>query len=105
MPAGEDPDSIVRSKGKTEFEKRISAAREFFDYWIEREVAATDLSSVGTKVQLARKLADTVSAVHKPDHARGNREQSLCASRDRAYGVRSAPAKARSKPQLRRGTQ
>ncbi|MFZ0916361.1 MAG: DNA primase, partial [Candidatus Udaeobacter sp.] len=36
MPAGEDPDSLVRREGKTAFEKRIADARDFFDYWIER---------------------------------------------------------------------
>ena len=39
MPPGEDPDSIVRSKGKIEFETRVAQAKEFFDYWIERETA------------------------------------------------------------------
>jgi len=66
MPAGEDPDSIVRRHGKAEFEKRINNARDFFDYWIEREAAATDLSSVGAKMQLARRLAETVARVHDP---------------------------------------
>ena len=66
MPAGEDPDSIVRVQGKEEFEKRIAAARDFFDYWIEREAAATDLNSLGAKMQLARKLAETVGRVHDP---------------------------------------
>ncbi len=66
MPAGEDPDSIVRRQGKAEFEKRISGARDFFDYWIEREATATDLGSLGAKTQLARKLAETVSRVHDP---------------------------------------
>jgi DNA primase len=66
MPPGEDPDSIVRSKGRAEFEKRIAEAREFFDYWIEREANATDLSSMGAKMQLARKLAETVARVHDP---------------------------------------
>ena len=66
MPVGEDPDSIVRSKGKAEFEKRIAGARDFFDYWIERETAATDLDSLGAKMQLARKLAETVARVHDP---------------------------------------
>ncbi|HEX8679101.1 MAG TPA: DNA primase, partial [Chthoniobacterales bacterium] len=45
MPAGEDPDSIVRKRGKADFEVRISSARDFFDYWIEREAASTDLAS------------------------------------------------------------
>src|SRR6266513_680322 len=57
MPAGEDPDSLVRREGKEEFEKRIGAARDFFDYWIDHEIAAVDLHSLGAKVQVARRLA------------------------------------------------
>src|SRR5438270_12692146 len=64
MPAGEDPDSLVRREGKEEFEKRVAAARDFFDYWIEREASSVDLSSLGAKLQLVRKLAGTVSRVH-----------------------------------------
>src|SRR5436853_5618091 len=66
MPAGEDPDSLIRREGKEKFEKRVAAARDFFDYWIEREVAIVDLSSLGAKMQLVRKLAGTVSRVHDP---------------------------------------
>ncbi len=43
-----------------------ATARDFFDYWIEHEAAATDLNSVGAKMQLARKLAETVARVHDP---------------------------------------
>lgn len=66
MPPGEDPDSIVRSAGRVEFENRIAEARDFFDYWIERETAATDLGSLSEKMQLARRLAETVARVHDP---------------------------------------
>ncbi len=66
MPAGEDPDSIVRREGKEAFEQRIAEAQDFFDYWIEREAAATDLSAMGAKMQLARKMAETVARVHDP---------------------------------------
>ena len=66
MPAGEDPDSLIRREGKEAFEKRVSAARDFFDSWIEREAASTDLDSLGAKMQLARKLAETVARVHDP---------------------------------------
>ncbi|MEP6699209.1 MAG: DNA primase, partial [Verrucomicrobiota bacterium] len=66
MPAGEDPDSLVRKKGKEEFEKRIAEARDFFDAWIEHEATATNLNSLGEKMQLARKLAETVGRVHDP---------------------------------------
>ena len=66
MPAGEDPDSLLRRKGKEDFEERIAAARDFFDYWIERETAATDLTSLGAKMELARNLAETISHVRDP---------------------------------------
>ncbi|MDQ6655660.1 MAG: DNA primase, partial [Verrucomicrobiota bacterium] len=66
MPPGEDPDSIVRRQGRDAFADRIAAARDFFDYWLDREAAATDLASMGAKMQLARKLADTVARVHDP---------------------------------------
>ncbi|MDQ2824241.1 MAG: toprim domain-containing protein, partial [Verrucomicrobiota bacterium] len=66
MPAGEDPDSLVRKKGKQDFEKRVASARDFFEYWIDREAAATNLDSLGAKMELARRLAETVSYVHDP---------------------------------------
>jgi DNA primase len=66
MPAGEDPDSVIRHRGKDEFEKRVAAARDFFDSWIEHETASTNLDSLGAKMQLARKLADTVARVQDP---------------------------------------
>src|SRR6202011_2033783 len=66
MPPGQDPDSLIRRDGKEEFEKRVAAARDFFDHWIEREVAIVDLSSFGAKMQLARRLAETVSHVRDP---------------------------------------
>ena len=66
MPAGEDPDSLVRREGKGSFESRVARARDFFDYWIERETAGVDLGSLGAKMQLARSLAETVSRVGDP---------------------------------------
>jgi DNA primase len=66
MPPSEDPDCLVRREGKEKFEKRIASARDFFDYWIEREAADVDLASIGAKTQLARSLAQTVSRIHDP---------------------------------------
>ena len=66
LPAGEDPDSLVRREGKEKFENRVASAQDFFDYWIEREMQATDVSSLGAKLQLARRLAETISRVHDP---------------------------------------
>jgi DNA primase len=66
MPAGEDPDSMVRTRGREEFEKQIAGARDFFDAWIERETASTDLDSIGAKMQLANRLAETIARVQDP---------------------------------------
>jgi DNA primase len=66
LPAGEDPDSLVRRDGKEQFEKRVATARDFFDYRIEREITGIDLTSMGAKIQAARNLAATVSRVHDP---------------------------------------
>jgi DNA primase len=66
LPAGEDPDSLVRREGKEKFENRVASAQDFFDYWIEREMEAADMSSLGAKMQVARRLAETVSRVHDP---------------------------------------
>ena len=66
LPPGEDPDSLVRREGKEQFEKLIANAQDFFDYWIQREIASIDLTSTGAKIQAARNLAATVSRVHDP---------------------------------------
>ena len=66
LPPGEDPDSLVRREGKEKFENRVASAQDFFDYWIEREMESADVSSLGAKMQLARRMAETVSRVHDP---------------------------------------
>ncbi|MEO8438607.1 MAG: DNA primase [Spartobacteria bacterium] len=66
MPPGEDPDSLVRKEGAEVFGARIENARDFFEYWIERQVSATDLTNLNAKMQIARELADTVARVHDP---------------------------------------
>jgi len=64
LPPRQDPDSLVRSEGKEAFEKRVAAARDFFDHWINHKMASVDLDSIGAKMQAARELAVTVSHVH-----------------------------------------
>src|SRR6476469_9740735 len=66
MPAGEDPDSMVRKRGREEFEKLVSGARDFFDWWIERETSAAELDSLSAKMQLAQRLAETIGRVQDP---------------------------------------
>jgi len=66
MPPGEDPDSLVRKSGRQKFEELITSAPDFFDYWIEKKTALTDLKSMGAKMQLARDLGGTVANVREP---------------------------------------
>src|SRR5207253_2277383 len=66
MPSGEDPDSLVRKSGRQKFEELITSAPDFFDYWIEKKTALTDLRSMGAKMQVARDLGGTVANVHEP---------------------------------------
>jgi DNA primase len=66
MPAGEDPDSLIRKEGAASFQERVNDAPDFFDLWIDREVSATDLDSLGAKMQLARRMAETAARVHDP---------------------------------------
>jgi DNA primase len=66
MPPGEDPDSLVRKEGAEKFSARIAAARDFFDFWIEHEASAVDLTNLSAKMQIARQLAETVARVHDP---------------------------------------
>jgi DNA primase len=63
MPAHEDPDSFVRKEGAEAFEKLISGSREFFEFWVEREAQNTDLNSLRDRVQLARRLGETINRV------------------------------------------
>ncbi|MBA3963727.1 MAG: DNA primase [Chthoniobacterales bacterium] len=66
MPAGEDPDSLVRKDGAEAFNARIAEARDFFDFWIDRAAKTSDLTNLSAKLQVARQLAETVARVHDP---------------------------------------
>jgi DNA primase len=66
MPAGEDPDSLLRKEGTEKFSARLAGARDFFDFWIEERIANADLTNLNSKLQVARELAETVARVHNP---------------------------------------
>ena len=39
MPPGEDPDTLIRGRGAAAFLERVTAAKDFFDYQLDRESA------------------------------------------------------------------
>ncbi len=99
MPPGDDPDSLVRREGVAAFEKRIAAARDFFDYWIERETADVDLRSLSAKVRVARRAAEIIAHIHDPI-MRGEVVNRVSAR----LGVASAELKAIVPERIRQGS-
>ena len=63
MPPGEDPDSLIRSQGAAAFLERITSAKDFFDYQIDRLASRPEFATPGGRKQAARKLAETISLI------------------------------------------
>jgi len=63
MPAGEDPDSMIRGKGADAFRERIAAAKDYFDFVLDREAAKPEFATPRGRVVAARKLAGAISLV------------------------------------------
>jgi DNA primase len=66
MPAGDDPDSLIRGQGADAFRDRISAAKDFFDFLIDRETGHPEFASPRGRVAAARKLAGATSLITDP---------------------------------------
>jgi len=66
MPQGEDPDSLIRGKGAEAFRERITAAKDYFDFVLDREAAKPEFATPRGRVAAARKLAGGISLVTDP---------------------------------------
>ena len=60
MPPGEDPDSMIRGKGAAAFTERIAAAKDFFDFQLDRLARQPDFATPRGKMQAARKMAESI---------------------------------------------
>jgi DNA primase len=57
LPAGEDPDSLIRGKGVEAFRERLLLSKDFFDHTIERAMAEASVQfGPREKTAVARKL-------------------------------------------------
>ncbi|MEP6671866.1 MAG: DNA primase [Chthoniobacter sp.] len=63
MPQGEDPDSMIRGKGAEAFRERITAAKDFFDFQIDRLASKPEFATPRGKMQAARKTAESISLI------------------------------------------
>jgi DNA primase len=63
MPAGEDPDSLIRKSGSDAFRERVESAEDFFDFQINRNLSATESKTTAGRVAFARKMSQFISVV------------------------------------------
>ena len=63
MPAGHDPDSLVRDEGPDKLRAVIAAARPFFEFHLDYLCARHDPQSDTGKVQISRGLAESLMKV------------------------------------------
>ena len=61
MPPGEDPDSLIRTQGAEAFKARITEAKDFFDFQIDRLGAVFDLDTPRGKAQFSKRMAESVA--------------------------------------------
>jgi DNA primase len=63
MPAGEDPDSLIRKLGSDAFRARVESAEDFFDFQVNQESSAAESKTTAGKVAFARKMSQIISVV------------------------------------------
>ncbi len=61
LPKGDDPDSLIRSKGPEAFAALVESAEEFITYQIEYNKATADRRDTSAKVRLIEKVAASIA--------------------------------------------
>ncbi|MBV9732918.1 MAG: DNA primase [Verrucomicrobia bacterium] len=64
LPAGEDPDSLIRKEGAEQFRLRIGQAKDFLEHELER--SATRDQSVAQRVESAHRIARFIGLISEP---------------------------------------
>lgn len=63
LPEGEDPDSLIRSRGIDALREILESAPEFFDFQIDRRGSALNQGSLRDRLNFARDLASDIALV------------------------------------------
>lgn len=63
LPAGEDPDSLIRGQGADAFRAQMDAARDFFDVQIDRLAAQPGFDSARGRAAAAQKVAEALGFI------------------------------------------
>jgi DNA primase len=67
LPAGQDPDDLIRAEGRAGFEALLAAPEPLVDRLWKHEVEAEPLATPEAKAGLRRRLIDHVSTIGDPD--------------------------------------
>ena len=60
LPQGDDPDSLIRGKGREAFETLISSAREFIDFQVEHATSRRNFTETRERVRFADEMAENI---------------------------------------------
>ncbi|NOX99184.1 MAG: DNA primase [Verrucomicrobia bacterium] len=63
LPAGEDPDSLIKKEGAEAFAKRIAEAPEFLDYQIDRASQERNLDELRDRIEFAKEVSENIARV------------------------------------------
>ena len=66
LPAGEDPDSLIRKSGGDVFRNRVEKAEDFFDLQMNRNLTAAESRTTAGRVAFARKMSQFIGVVPDP---------------------------------------
>ena len=61
LPEGEDPDSIVRTKGKAEFEKHLNKRKSFIEFLYTLYETEKNINTVEDKTEFVEEIMDYIS--------------------------------------------
>ena len=91
LPAGQDPDDVVRSGGRDAFDALLAAPEPLVDRLWRHEHGAEPLTTPEAWAALKQRLTDHAAAIQHPDLARLYRQDWL----DRFYALRRPPEQQR----------
>lgn len=63
LPAGEDPDSLIRKQGSEAFAQRLAKAVDFLDYQTQQAAQADALGDMRQRVRFAAQLAENIATL------------------------------------------
>lgn len=98
LPAGDDPDSFLRKHGSDAFRERLSNAKEFFDYKLERARATGLFNSAAERAAALNDCAELLSLIS--DFAVQDNQLNIVAVhlQTSTSALRQAIANAKAKP-------